>query len=297
MAGDTVIQGAQPVEWVEETTFATDEADAAWNWFGIGTSWSVDQGIEEESITYLPEYGASNKLEKRVNVKLRELYNGEITYNPQNFDLLQYFTGASGGTGDDPSTLQIGEVNESLSTTEHRRLKGGIGEEVTLSVEEDGVAEISGSFIFADANDWSTSEYIGGGSHATEDTSEPLSFDDLSNVQWGGTDMDGAVESVELSISNDIAEVRDSNQSRGTQIAALIPVDREITVDISLTYDSFDMLSDIRSYNAKDLTFDLGTTTFTVSNVKFPEQPYEFTADDLVSDTVSSAPATDISWS
>jgi len=301
MPGQSVIQGAQPVEYAEESTFATDLGnDTVWNWFGIGTSWDVDQGVESESITYLPEYGASNKLEKSVNVKLREMYSGDISFHPQNFSLLQYWTGADGGVSDTLTSVQIGEVNESLSTDEFRRLKGGVGNEVTLSIEEDGVAEISGDFIFADANDWTTTDYVdtsSGGAHASEDSTTPFSFDDLSNVQWGGSDLDGMVESVELTVSNELAEVRDSNSSNSTQLETIEPIDREITVDVTLTYDSFNMLTDVRSYTSQDFAFDIGSTTFTVSDVQFPELPYEYSADDLVSDSLSSDRASDLSWS
>jgi hypothetical protein len=395
MAGQNVVLGSQPVEYVEESNFATEEGDASYNWFGIIDSWSAEQGVESESITYLPEYNATNKLEKRVNVKLREMYSADITYHPQTgFDFLKFFTGSVGGTSDDVPSLQAGEINESVDPTEFRRLLGGVGEEVTISVEEDGVAEVEGSFIFADANDWSENDYVfdsgitdlsntvtpatdevsvqttsvdtgkvvlydgndneldrvdassssyidstqvsgsdvvavrlvntdasyssetimvnsdtGGsgtdetadvsasGSHAAEDTTEPLSYDDLANVQWGGQNMDGMIESVELTISNEIAEVRDPNVDRGTQLAALIPVDREITVDVSFTYENFDVLQDVRSYTKKDFKFDLGTTTFTVTDVQFPEAPYEYTADDLVSDSLTSDPASSITWS
>lgn len=397
MAGKDVVIGAQPVEYAEETSFATDlPQDTSYNWVGIIDSWSAEQGVESESITYLPEYNATNKLEKRVNVKLREMYSADLTYHPQSgFDFLKYFTGTIGGTADDVPSIQFGEINESLNPEEFRRLKGGVGEEVTISVEEDGVAEVDGSFMFADANDWDDIDYVGGsgitaltnpvtpatnevsvkttsidngevalydgsdneldrvpanstnyedssqvsgttvvsirvvnsgatvtgetitvnedtggtgtteetasvdieGSHAAETTTEPLSYDDLSDVKWGGQSMDGAVESVELSISNEIAEVRDPNVNRGTQLASLIPVDREVTVSVDFTYDSFDVLQDVRSYTAKDFEFTLGNTTFTVTDVKFPEAPYEYTADDLVSDSLSSDPASSITWS
>jgi hypothetical protein len=298
MAGQNVVVGAQPVEYIEESSFATLEADGAYSWFGIIDSWSAEQGVESESITYLPEYGASNKLDKRVNVKLREMYSADVTYHPQNnFDFLKYFTGTIGGTSDEIPSIQVGEVNESISPEEFRRLMGGIGEEVTLSVEEDGVAEVEGSFVFADAEDWTDTDYIGNGSHASEKTTEPFSYDDLSSVQYGGTNMSGMIESVELSISNEIAEVRDPNVSRNTQIAALVPVDREITVDVEFTYENWDILSDVRSYTKKDFTFDIGTTTFTVTDVAFPEVPYEYTADDLVSDSLTSDPASGVTWS
>jgi hypothetical protein len=298
MPGETVIRGSQPVEWVSESSFATEESEASYNWFGIGTSWSVEQGVETESIPYLPEYNSDNKLEKRSNVKYREMYSGDVTYHPQNYDLFQYFTGADGSTSDSPGSVQVGEVNEDVDPEEFRRLLGGVGEELSLSVEEDSTAEVEGSFIFADSTDWSEDDYTGtGGSHATEDTTEPYTFDDLTNVQWGGTDMDGAIQAVTLTVSNELAEVRDANNSRPTQLSSIVPVDREITVEIDITYDSFDMLTDVRSYTAKDFTFTLGGTTFTVSDVKFPSLPYEYTADDLVADSLSSGPATGLSWS
>ncbi len=298
MAGDAnVIVGAQPVEYAEEIDFATELAeDTEYEWFGISTSWSAEQGVESESITYLPEFGAENKLEKNVNVKLREMYEGDITYHPQtDFDFLQYWTGEVGGTNDDVPTIQVGEIDE--TNDEYRRLLGGVGEEFTLSVEEDGVAEIDGSFMFADATDWESEDYVGeDGSHAEEDTTEPWSFDDLGEVLYGGEEMDGSIESVEVTVSNDIAEVRDPNVDRGTQLSALVPVDREINVDVEFTYENFDILEEVRAYEPKDFEFTLGDTTFTIEGVQFPEVPYEFTPDDLISDSLSSDRASSITW-
>lgn len=395
MPGQNVIQGAQPVEYAEESSFATELQDTTgWNWFGVVDSWSAEQGVESESITYLPEYGASNKLEKRINVKLREMYSADLTYYPQDsFDFLKYFTGTIGGTSDTIPSIQVGEVNESVDPEEFRRLLGGVGEEVTITVEEDGIAEVDGSFIFADAENWSDIDYVGTstitaldssvtpetddsvgvqtssvdtgevilydgsdnqlarvdastsfvaadvggtdvvgvqlvnvdssvtgetisvngetdgsgansgsatvdatGTHAPEDTTEPWSYGDLSNVQYGGTNMSGMIESIELTISNDLAEVRDPNVNRGTQLAALVPVDREISVSVDFTYENFDILQDVRSYTAKDFSFTIGNTTFTVGDVKFPEVPYEFTADDLISDSLESDPASSVTW-
>jgi len=39
MVGEPTIQGAQPVEYIEETTFATQE-DSDYQWIGITTSFS-----------------------------------------------------------------------------------------------------------------------------------------------------------------------------------------------------------------------------------------------------------------
>lgn len=302
MAGDQVIRGASPVEYIEEDEFAVeDDGTSSWNWFGLGTSWSVTQGVESENISYLPEYGSSNKLSKRVNIKHSEMWEGEVTYHPQDdFEFLKFFSGEDGGVTDDPPTIQVGEVNEDADPETFRNMLGGMGEEVTVSVDEDGTFEVSGSFIFADGNDWSEDDYVddsSDGSHADEDTTEPFAYKDLDNVEYGDSDLSGSIESLEFSISNDVSVVKDPSVDRESLIAALVPTDREITASVTLTYENYDLAQEIRSYEAKDLAFDIGSTTFTISDVKFPELNYEFTPDDLVSDSIDSDPATDISWS
>lgn len=295
MVGDTAIRGRQPVEYVEETAFATEESEASWQWFGLGTSWDVTQGLETETISYLPEVDSSNKLSKKTNVKHSEMWEGSITYHPQNFDLLKYWTGAENGVADDVPSIQVGHIDE--ENDEYQRMLGGAGEEVTVSVDEDGSFEVDGSFIFADGTDWVTDDYVGtNGSHATEDASEPLKYADLSNVQYGGSDLTGAIESVEFTVSNNIAVVKDPDASRDSLIVGLVPTDREITVDITLTYSGFDMASEVRDYTAKDFTFDVNGTSFTISDVQFPEFSFAMEPEDLISDSVSSDPATNISW-
>lgn len=296
MAGQTVISGSSPVEFVEESTFATEESDASWNWFGLGTSWDVTQGAETETISYLPEANSTNKLSKKKNVQHSEMWEGSITYHPQtDFTFLKYFTGSEGGVSDDPPTIQVGQIDE--ENDEYQQMLGGMGEEVTVSVDEDSSFEVDGSFIFADATDWLTQDYVGTGSHATEDTTEPMKYAELSNVQYGGADLSGAIESLEFTVSNEIAQVKDPDAPRDTLIAALVPTDREITVDVTLTYSGFDMASEVRDYTAKDFTFDINGTSFTISDVQFPEFTFAMEPEDLISDSVSSDPATNISWS
>lgn len=298
MAGKEVVQGAQPIEYMEEDSFATeDDGTGSWEWFGIVTSWSATQGLETENLTYLPEHGASNKLEKRMNVATSEMWEGDLTYNPQDFTLLQYFTGSDGGTADKPSTIRIGEVDE--NNGEYRQLLGAHGEEWEFSVEEDGVAECSASFTIADGNDWTTSDYIdsaNGGAHAVEDTTEPFSYDDLGNVTLGGTAIDHAIEGLTFTVSNDLAVVKDPDAGRGSHIEALIPTTREVSVELTLTYSDMSMAQTVRNYNPQDLVFDVGDYTFTIEGVQFPEFPYEMSPEDLVGDSVSSDPCRSITW-
>lgn len=298
MAGISIVKGSQPVEYVEENSFAdgSDTGTSTWKWFGLVDSFSATEGVETSSVRYLPEHGSSSKLEDRVNVALSETWEGEVTYAPQDFTTLKYWTGSDGATSDSLQTIQIGEVDE--DNGEYRRLLGGVGEEFALSVSENSVAEVTGSFMFADGEDWTETDYIADteGSHATEVTTEPLSYGDLSNVQLGGTELSDAIESLDLTISNELTTVKDPDSSRGSHIEAIVPTNREITVELGLTYSNFDMAQTVRDYTKQDLTFDLGTTSFTVSDVQFPEFTHELSAEDLVADSVSSDPASTISW-
>jgi hypothetical protein len=294
MPGDTVVQGAQPVEYVEETSFATDETDPAMNWFGLVDTWTVTQGVEAETVRYLPGSGSSEKLETLQNVKVSEAYTVEASIMPQDLSILKYFTGANGGTSDSLTPIQAGEQDE--DNGEYRRIKGMVGEEMVLTIEEDSVATLETTFLAADANNWSGSDYVGAGSHATEDTSTPLTYDDLGSVNLGGSSLGDAVESLTLTVSNDLEVVKDPDATPQSHIAAIAPTSREITVELALTYDDFSMAQDVRNYNAQDLTFTF-QDSFTVSDTKYPEFPYEMGPDDLVGDTVASDPATNLAWS
>lgn len=302
MPGASTVKGAQPIEYQEETNFgstASADLEGAYNWFGLVTSFSATQGIEAENVRYLPAAGSTNKLETVENVKVSEAYSGEITFSLQDLTPLQYWTGAAGDTSDDVTSIVVGEQNE--DSGEFRNLTGGVGEEVTLTIEEDGVAEMSGSFIFADATDWGTTDYIGStGSHAAADTTTPSTYGDLGGINLGGTALSDAVESLTLTVSNDLEVVKDPDATTASQIAAIVPTSREISVELALTYDDMSMAQTVRSYTKQDLTFNLDvggvTNAFTVTDTQYPEFPYEFAPEDLVGDTVTSDPASGLTW-
>lgn len=296
MPGDSVIQGRQPVEYVEESSFGSDESDGTYNWIGAVTSFSVTPGVESTRVQYLPADDATDKLQTHQNVKVSEAYSVDITYHPQDFTFFQYITGSDGGLADSLTNIQFGEQDEDNS--EYRRIKGAVGEELSITISEDEVAEVEASFIAADVNDWAGSDYVGTGSHASEDTSEPYTYDDLGTVNLGGSALDGSVSSLTLTISNDLTVVKDPDASPASHIAAIVPTSREITAELDLTYNNMNMAQTVRNYTKQDLTFNFpSSTSWTVSDTAYPEFPYEFTPEDLVGDTVTSDPATNLTWS
>lgn len=296
MPGGSFTQGSQPVEFVEESTFATLEADAEYNWIGFVTSYNGSTMVEEDVFTYLPDDATGNDLQTIQAEKVSELHEVDMTYRPQDLDFFQYFTGAIGDTDPELSSLQFGEQNRNEGT--YRRSYGAVGEEISLTIEEDSIAEVDASFTVAAQEDWSTTDYVGTGSHASEDPATPLMFDDLSNVLWGGASLDGAVDSLTLTISNDLVVVKDPDAGLDSHVDGIVPVDREIDVELGITYDGFNMANNIRSFVKQDLTFDFGPNdeSWTINDVAFPEFPYEFTADDLVADSVTSVRCSGLSY-
>lgn len=295
MPGDSVVQSAQPVEYVEETTFGTDEADAAWSWIGAVTGFSVTQGVEVETVRYLGDDASAVDLQKLQNVKVSEAYEVEITYAPQDNAFYDYFLGAAGSLSSSLTPIQLGEQDK--NNAEYRRIKGCVGEELTISIDEDSVAEVTATFVCADANNWSTTDYVGAGSHATENTAEPHSYDDLGNVNYGGAALADSVESLTLTVSNDLTVTKDPDATPASNIAAITPTSRDIELELSLTYDDMSMAQTVRNYTAQNFTYDFpSTTSWTVTDVAFPEFPYEFGPDDLIGDTLTSDPATDLSF-
>lgn len=291
------VQGAQPVEYVEETSFGATPSDPAMQWIGAVNSWAVTDSVESQTVRYLPGEGTSNKLETLQNVKVSEMVSVEGTYFPQDLSFLQYWLGGNGSLSDDLTSISVGEIDE--DNTEYRVITGLVGEEMTLTIEEDSVAEVEFTMLGADAGDWNATDYIDAGSHATADTTTPLSYDDLGSVQLGGSALGDAIESLALTVSNDLTVVKDPDSSLDSHIVAIVPTTRTISVELSLTYDDFSMADTVRSYAAQDLTFNFGPSSesWTVSDVQFPEFPYELTPEDLVADSVASDPCNNLSFS
>lgn len=298
MAGETFVQGAQPVEYAEEADFGVPVADdTTWNWIGYVTSVDVSVMAEEEIVGYLPAGDDGFNLERFVAEKASEMYEVDITYHPQDLDFFQYFTGMDGGTSPEITPIQLGLQDN--NNDEFSQITGLVGEEISLSIEEDSAAEVSCSFIGADATDWVSEDYVGTeGEHSSEDPSDMLVYDDLSNVTWGGTSLDHAIESLDLTISNDLEIIKDPDSQLGSHIEAIVPTNREITTELSITYSDMQMANDVRDFTRQDLAFEFGPNdeNWTVGNQAFPEFPFEFGPEDMIADSISSIPADSLTY-
>ena len=89
--------------------------------------------------------------------------------------------------------------------------------------------------------------------------------------------------------------IKDVGDTKASKIVAIVPVSREVTLGLEMSYDDLDMLSRVRSLTELGFKFTLGGKTITITGVKFPELPVEFSPEDLVGDKLTSLPVTGLS--
>lgn len=292
----TVVEGFKAVvEYVEETTFGTFPTDPAMQWIGLIERATPIVKPLTQTKRYLAADASTNRLEKIMNVKVGEELGLELEYYPQSLPgFLQYFTGSASGLADSLTSISAGIIHK--GSGEYMTISGLVGQEATLEIPEEDVVKITCSMVGATAADPSASDYIGLGSHASEDTSEPVTNDDLSGVQMdygaGYVNVEDNVNSIEVVIRNNLHVIKDVGDTKASKIVAIVPVSREVTVGLELDYDDFDMLAKVRSLSSLKFKFTLAGKVFEFTGVRFPEMPIEASADDLIGDRITSLPVT-----
>lgn len=284
------IQAWQPVEYVEESGFATSITDPSMKWIGLVTDHTSQKG--SDSNRYHDTGGSGKTSTWKDNQRYRETLSISTTYAPQDFTFLQYFTGADGSISDRLSTIQVGEAGDG----ENRLLLGCWGEKWNMTIAEDRVAKVNTKLSAADYNDFTATDYIGNGSHATEDSSAPLSYNDLGSITYGGSNISHYIGSLGLSIKNDFNVFTSPDSSLPTLVDSVMLTDRTIRLSMEIKFADMGFLTMVKNYTAQQFKFTVGPTTFTVDGVTFPQFEYTSSPAELMGQTVKSDPAKDLSY-
>lgn len=253
-------------EYVEETTFGQAVTDPAMNWFGRVTSYESVQDTDHREFPISPS--SNNVTTAYENIEYAENISAEMSYVPQNFDRLKYFLGSSSSVDDSSAlpTIQIGEKSDN----EYRRLLGCVGESWEMSVSEDSAASVSATFIAADKDSWSTTDYIGAGSHATDPGTNAITYSDISNVQFDGSSFSHHLSGLSVSVDNDIQIIKNNDSSFDSKIFLAMLMERDIEVTLNFAYDSNAFTDIVSNFNKHTITFDINNSQFSFSGVKFP---------------------------
>lgn len=281
------------IEYVEETTFGTLPSDPNMQWIGLVTKFKPVDKLKTTTIRYFGDDSQTDgRLENIKNAKVGREVGLEISYVPQSLPgFLKYWTGSATGLSDDIPSISVGIIDK--NATKYTVINGLIGNEVTLTIPEDGEVTVEGNMVGVEI-DTSDTDYIGAGSHATEDSGDPLTSEDLTLIQMdtggGFADITDYVNSIKVTIANTLGVFKDLGSSFSTKIGAIKPVAREVKVSLEMDYEDFTMLNNVRSFTSLGLKFTLGGKTFTFTGVRFPEAPFEYKPDDLIGDTLESLP-------
>ncbi len=293
------------VEYITESVFATLPTNPAMKWIGAVSKFSPKDKTKTASEKYLKDKVATNRAESYIHAKTGEELGFDITYYPQpgSFDdFLLLVTGSATGLADSIGSFSLGLVLDE-TTTKYSYYEGCVVDSFTLNIPDDGFVSCDVSCTAADKSTWGTSTYIGTGSHATDPLETPLTSEDITSVQIdygaGYVDVEDAINAITLKIENKVGYARDLASANAGRIKGSALTGRDITLELDMDYDSFDMMTYIRSLTELDVKFVLGSGshswTFAVSGVKFPEMPYEFSSEDLIGDKLSSLQCTGLS--
>lgn len=285
-----MIQGATPVEYVEETSFGELVTDPNMQWVGYVTDY---ESVNQINSKRYPKVGANNNVSTfGKNVEQEQDIDVSMTFRPQGLDFLKYFTGTLYGIADTVIPIQFGEQADG----QYRRVYGCLGETLTMGISEDSIATADASFLSIDYTDWSTTDYVGAGSHATENTDSPLTFDDVSDIQYGGVPFDQYVSGITLNIENSLTVFTSVDSNRPTEIISVKLDDREVTVDLDIKFADIAFSDEILNFEPKTLRFTIGGVKFILYDVQFPEFENATAPSQLMGMEISSEPASDLEW-
>ncbi|RLG22212.1 hypothetical protein DRN72_02555, partial [Methanosarcinales archaeon] len=180
-----MIRGNQPVEYVDETTFGVFPTEPVMQWFGLVERFTPTIRTQTGDIRYLRASG-EEALESLTIEKTGQEIELAMSIKPN--DLTWWAThvlGSASGTDDDLPSISIGHIVDVGGTDHFGKYAGCVVKSATLTFREGEVATLDVTMIGADYAGYTTSDYVGAGSHASPSTSV-LKWDDITSLTLGG---------------------------------------------------------------------------------------------------------------
>ncbi len=280
------ILGNQALEYIEEVTEGTTPTDPAMGWVALLNPVGLKLPQKYTTANYLADSASTNKLGALVNVQHSEEIELSFTAEAQSLAFwAAECLGGAGGTADALPSLSFGIIVDVGGTNYYALVKGAKCKEAKLGVEEDGTFKLEATFTAMDFSGFSTTDYIGVGTHAVADTSNPLKWKALSALTWGGNDFDTYgcyVKSLSVNTSYTLKEVKDVGATTSTGIVNIVAAKREVKVAVTADFSGLDMVASVRSGTKGDIAATIGTQTVTVTDAIFPEAGIDLKPDDIV---------------
>lgn len=260
---ETALQGNQPVEFVEESEYGVTVPSPKMEQVGYVTLYETIQSTDEREYAVTADGGVVST--SYDNIKYAEDISVQVEYVPQDLDFLKYFLGSEFEPDDSGNSVQFGE----WSGGQFRRITGCVGERFNLQIPQDEVAIVSCQLFGADKTEWSDSYYTN--QPSIEREGDPLSFDDLANIEIDYEPISDYVEGVELDINNSYNTMKSPQSPFDTLLHLLMIEKRDITLTFEIAQVDNEIANIVSEYDEHTVSFDIRDYHFEFSGVRFRE--------------------------
>lgn len=206
-------------------------------------------------------------------IKVRELYEFDLTYAPIDSTLLGAMINLTGTQNRDNSyTMLLSQLHNNAGTlTEMYQVAKGCGiDEVTITVEAGEIVLVESTWIASTISDWSTTAGLTTPTYAPALTATPWSTvtTGVNPLTWNSQVYD--VRSFEVTVSQnpDQVQVVGDTATRWVQ-----PTIREIEFVMEVVWKDTTLQADAKSHTPRTMTFQLNSTgptilTFTEAQIE-----------------------------
>lgn len=265
-------------EYIPEVTMGTTPTNPTMVAFpGDIIDIDVQSGPEMESYPALKGSTDTDPLSCGKSVKTGETHKVVITIKPSGLTWLPFVL-----LGTTNTTYAPGKVAHPVSIglvagTEFCLLKGCVLESAVLEFKDTKTAAVLVlAYIGMTKTAWSSTDYKGTGSHATAPTAAPYTMASIINFMYDGSAPSAAdiyMESLKVSITNDMAPVFDLSSSLASKIADYSFNSRSLGLDIGISLTGMGIQNSVLAGTDHTIVFTLGTKTFTFTQVYWTNAP------------------------
>lgn len=275
-----VIDGRTPkwAEFVDESSFGTTPTNPTMVAFpGDLINIEATSGPEVESYNYLKGATDTDPLSSGKTEKTGETHVIKITVKASALTWLPYALMAANTT-----TYAAGKVEHPISIglvadDEYCVYKGCVLQEAVWDFPDMRSANtLTLSYMCQDKSDWSGTDYVGTGSHASAPSADPYTLEDLTSFEYDGaapSSADLIVESFKMTLSYDMEGVTDLSETAPSKIGAFSFNSRSIVVETSATATAMGAHDDLITGDDHTISFTCDTKVFTFSALKWTNNP------------------------
>lgn len=285
---------AKAIEFIDETEFGTFPTDPIMLGFGgYVAPASLKTTVNTEKVPYLKASDSTDRLQSTDTFKTYEDFEMTFDMKPTNWSILPYVL-----CGETASTYAIGDTIYDISVgmtmgTEYQTFSGGVFSKYECTIEKDALATSNVTAKFANRSAILSTDYIGIGDHCADPTGTPLGFDGVTSVLYDAsaiTTMDAYIDSIKFGIEYDIIAIKDIGNTTKSNVAAWGLGQRNISLDLNMTFDALDVFADFVDGAAHTFTMTALSKTFTFSNIKWEgDWDTKLDPDDVLGITLSAS--------